>query len=132
MGVARDAIMAALNNDALSDEQKRRMVRRIKARALRDAAPVTPFTIVDGGLSVTVESVAESDDTLIVVLSATVDGVTVPVDNPFVFVNPPVLVPDPAGDVIRSGPHGEQTGYVEAPGRALAAVVVDAVRTVLR
>lgn len=132
MGAIRDAIAAALADGTLTDAERRVLLRRIKARALRDSAPALPFTFTPGQFSITIETVEEVNDNLVVTLSASRLGVPIPLNNPFVFVNPPTHIEDPTGDLIRTsvGRDGvtRTRRYREAPLLAMRQAIIEAVR----
>lgn len=61
-------------------------------------------------------------------LGLTRDGVDVPLNGPFLFRNPPILVPDPAGDITGS----DGSTYREDVLAAVRQMVLDAVRDAIR
>jgi len=131
MGAIRDFIAAAMADGSLTDAQRRRLIRRIRAQQIRNALPAMPFTFTPGQFSITVESASfdAANDALTVVLSASRAGVPIPLDNPFVYINPPTHVPDPNGDYIRTDPKsGLVATFSEAPLLAFRAMVLESVR----
>lgn len=135
MGAIKDAIAAILADSNLTDAEKKVEIRRIRGEALRDNMPNLPFTInLVGNNSITIET-ADWDpirNVLTLNLSAIRAGQPLPLDNPFVYVNPPTHVEDPTGDLIRTsvGRDGvtRTSRYREAPLLALRAIVIDSVR----
>ena len=133
MGAIRDAIAAALADGSLTDTQKRALARQIRAEAIRDAVPTLPHTFTRGVYSITVEagSYLAAQNAIQVTLSATKNGVPFSLNNPFIFVNPPIHIDDPInGDVQRIDPKtGHETGrFREDPLAALRQIIVDAVK----
>jgi len=134
MGAFRDAITAALAVGTLTEEERRLAVRRIKGQALFDNLPALPYVIdLSGNNSITVESASWNDPVLTVVLSAIRRGQPAVLDNPFVFINPPIHVLDATGDLSRevrdrAGMLLRTDVYAERPLLALRRVITDAVR----
>ncbi|PYS90495.1 MAG: hypothetical protein DMF62_04850 [Acidobacteria bacterium] len=137
MGAIKNAIEAILANNNLTDAEKKVEIRRIRGEALRDNIPNLPFTInLVGNNSITIET-ADWDpvrNVLTLNLSAIRAGQPLPLDNPFVYVNPPTHIEDPAGtDLVqemrdRQGNLIATKRYREAPLLALRAIVIDSVR----
>lgn len=102
--------MAAIRADASDDKSGR--TARLKSQRLFDASPPS---CANENLVVNIEQKAiRPDGHLELVLSAKLRGVDIPVNNPYVFVNPPVLVPN--GDK-----------FVENVPAAFCTIVQDAV-----
>lgn len=79
---------------------------RAKAELLRDAANHPSFSRpwTAGGVVIAPTLVLVDDlGRLIVYATAHDAGTAVPLDLPFIYVNPPVLVPDPTGDIVVPG-----------------------------
>lgn len=66
------------------------------------------------------------DNQLIVQVDGYRDGVEIPLDNPFVFVNPPLLVPDPDGPIVL-----DSGNYREDWAAVVETIVIQAVKYVL-
>jgi hypothetical protein len=92
--------------------------RRLLKAQLLAALPVPgPFEV--GDFEITITSIGVEGDRLKVEASATRSGVTVSVDNPLYFLNPPVKV--------RRG-----AAMVEDPQQALKEIVADTIRITTR
>jgi hypothetical protein len=127
MGALRDAILAVLADGNLTDEEKRASIRSIKANGLRNNATF-PFTFTVAPYTITAHDAQVMNGNLVAVLSATRSGVPVPLDNPFVFVNPPIMIPDTSNPEVEYDIEGRRTrGFSESPLQALRQIVVDAV-----
>lgn len=133
----RGDIAAVMADNTLTVPQKRRQVRRIRAQAMRNSMPALPFTFTPGPLTITVESAHfdPATDALEVVLTASVTATGAPIvlDNPFRFINPPILVPDAASlDVVRNSSRPDGTPVTESFREdalaALRSIIVDAVK----
>jgi hypothetical protein len=137
MGALRDAIIAIITDPNLSEDEKKAAIRRAKCRAILDAlAGQVPFTLNPVGYSITVTAMEEVDGNLVSTMEATRQGVPVVLNNPFVYVNPPLMIEDPQGDVIRTWTDRNgvehSINYREAPLLAYRALVVDSVRDAWR
>lgn len=104
----------------------------LKAGALAERAP---SAILRDGLEIVLlrEPVVRPDGALEVWLEAKRDGKPIAVDNPYLFVNPPVMVPDGTyrlEDVEQFGKRVqvEVENFHEDPDEALRIVLADAVR----
>ena len=84
--------------DLPADPQERAAA---KAALLRDATHAQNFAqpFVRDGVRITPTFVEVVDGRLVVRCTAHVGNRALDLDLPFVYVNPPVLVPDPAGDI---------------------------------
>jgi hypothetical protein len=130
----RDEVAAIVADD---QPDKLRRIRRLKALRISEAAngllPHTWTRIIGARTwSLTIEQV-EFDGENISVWATVKRGNTQMIaaddpQNPFVFVNPPLLIPDAAGDVDL----GESGKFREAPFQALKDALFETVRTVLR
>lgn len=67
---------------------------RYKARVLRDARPSRAFSYNGIDIRITRAPRVNEKGQFEVWLEASRDGVPLPVDNPYLFVNPPTKVPD--------------------------------------
>lgn len=120
--------------DATGDKPGR--VARLKSLRLRQALPSLPLVFTAGQMSVTVSKAAIVNGNISLTLALTRNGVSIPLNNPFVFVNPPILVPDAAGTISIGGaalPDGTKTAVVmhrEDPIAAMKAVLIDTLRVV--
>jgi hypothetical protein len=137
MGALRDAIIAIITDPDLSEDEKKAAIRRAKCRAILDAlAGQVPFTIQPVGYVITVTAMSEVDGNLVSTLEATRLGVPVVLSNPFIYVNPPLMIEDPQGDVTRS--FTDRNGvvhtvnYREAPLLAYRLLVIESVRDAWR
>jgi hypothetical protein len=134
MGVVRDAIQAVRDDPNLTPEEKREQIRHIRAQAFVAANINFPVSFpVGGGLTITVVTAEFNGADLVCTLGARQGGTDLPLNNPFIFVNPPTHVPDPAGDYIKEsgGIHGGSSvsiAYSEDLLKALRTIVTDAVR----
>lgn len=131
MGAFRDRLTAALADGSLTADQRRRLARRLRAEAIRDAFPALPHTFTDGDLTIVIIAARHlpAFDAVEFTLAADINGLSVNLDNPFRFVNPPTAVVDPAGDYVRTDPKSNQeTRFRDDPLAALHEMIVDAVR----
>ena len=109
MGAVENAVQAILANGALTADQKAAQIQQAKANALNQVLTGhLPYTFTQAPWSVTVSAATvvptPMGSAISLTVSATKSGVPVPVNNPVVLVNPPVLIPDPAGTITRTGP----------------------------
>ena len=134
MGVVRDAIQAVRDDPNLTPEEKREQIRHIRAQAFVGANINFPVSFpAGGGLTITVVTAAFNGADLVCTLGARQGGTDLPLNNPFIFVNPPTHVPDPAGDYVREseslgGKPTSTQAYREDLLNALRTIVTDAVR----
>jgi len=90
-------------------------------------------------VAVTIIAASVEHGLLRFVFGVTINGVSVDLSaaNPFYFHNPPILVPDPAGDIVRTSTD-PQTGlpvehrYREDVQAALRAMVLDALKDAIQ
>lgn len=96
---------------------------RLRALAL---AKVAPAFVLRDGLQITLlrPPLVLPNGALQVWVSAMRDGVAVPVDNPYLFVNPPVLVPDGSWRVEAGR---EVENFREDAGEAFRVMLAEAV-----
>lgn len=131
MGNFRDRLAAIRADGSLTVAQRQQAVRRNRAYAVHEAMPAIPFTFARGDLIITV---VEGEYMPMVAgvqftLEAVSAGVFVVLDNPFVFINPPTHVADPAGDTVKVNPRDNtETRFREDPAAALLEMIVDAVK----
>jgi hypothetical protein len=111
----------------------------VVAEAAEVALPVEVTEEVDGKSRVAVVFDGPPvgvDGVLWLVLFATVDGKPVFIDNPVYVVNPPLLVPDLAGKVVRTAVDADgnvvETRFREDPAAALQQIALDVVRSAVR
>lgn len=109
MGAIENAIQSILANGSLTNAQKQAQIQQTKANAINNfLTGHLPFTFTQGVWSVTITAASVVTTPLGYAISLTISltrsGVTVNLGdrNPFVFINPPMLVPDPAGTIIRT------------------------------
>lgn len=101
----------------------------LKAMALVVAAEKLPRTFAYGDLEITIVEgpTMAAEGLLRVSVSATRAGVPVHVDNPYLFLNPPVTVPD---GTWRSEGDQDFTNFREDATEALKAIIGQAVASV--
>ena len=103
MGARYDAIQQIVRR-SIPAERKSLEIKRLKAAEHRkaiEALSLPRLVELSAKRAVTIETLraVPEDDYLEIVISWTKDGVPRPFSNPWRIVNPPLLVPDPAGDV---------------------------------
>lgn len=73
---------------------------KLRAQAIKGAAPRVPYKVTAGGAQCVVQSIEQKDNKVILTVDMKRGGKTVPFSNPWVIVNPPVVVVDKRGDII--------------------------------
>lgn len=131
MGDFRDRLTAALADGSLTAVQRRRLARRLRAEAIRDAFPTLPYVFDDGDINIVIieARLMPAFDAVEFTLAASRNGFSINLDNPFRFINPPTAVRDDAGDISQTNPKTNQvTKFRDDPFAALHEMIADAVR----
>lgn len=136
MGAIDTAIAAIVANGSLTRAQKWTQISQARANGINALlAGHLPFVFTQGVWSVTVTAATVAATSLGYAISITVtvtkSGVAQTVNNPLIFINPPVLVDDPAGTIVRTSSLPAYSGggtftrtYREDAAAALRQIVV--------
>ena len=122
-----DDIEAIFNSSEYTHQQKLNFAKRLRAREFsRISSAYFPHTWSRGVWDVEIAEAPIYDDTkgIVTVKSVTVkrNNNTVLADQDFAFMNPPLLVPDVNGEIIRGGNY-----FSFDPIRALRQILYDAI-----
>lgn len=134
MGAITDAIEAVKERGDLDTRQKSAEFGKVRADAHVDAIGAVQSKdgslVIDrgDGRVITARLVERGENSITLRIDWTIDGKPQSFSNPWVIVNPPCLVPDPSGDVVRESTDpetGEPTTrrYREDPMAALVAII---------
>lgn len=102
---------------------------RKKAELLRDHKPEDSFNYKGVDITITSPPVVVGDR-LEVSVSATRNGKVIPIDNPLIFINPPIKVPDGTVHIEQNidGVDIEVDNYKEDPQEALKEIVYQVIQ----
>ena len=92
---------------------------------LRELTKIKPHKFSRDGVDVEIVEVSQSGNLLRVVAKAWRNGIELPVNNPLLYHNPPMLVPDDTFETV----DGKQVAnFTENPQEALRQIVLETIK----
>lgn len=98
---------------------------------LRELTKIKPHKFSRDGLDVEIVEVSTTGNLLRVVAKARRNGIELSVNNPLLYQNPPMLVPDGTFETVTDSETGlqrQQSNFAENPQEALRQIVVETIK----
>lgn len=98
---------------------------------LRELTKIKPHKFSRDGLDVEIVEVSTTGNLLRVVAKAARNGIELPVNNPLLYQNPPIMVPDGTFETVIDGDTKlprRQSNFAENPQEALQQIVFETIK----
>lgn len=123
-----DQIQDILDDGTITPEERKRVIGRLRAFYMKVAVEDLPLprVFIRGQFTVVLTKLEQHGISLHVWLYVTRRAQEIKINYPIIIVRPPLLVSDPAGDIIRGEPPNTQTFRFD-PREAFQNVITDVI-----